>query len=70
MTEVKAQKQAGNNQITLLLCNGAVNTIEEVVFSMDPPQDYISSTEQNPIRRSTEEYNKVQLKVSHSAVVS
>jgi hypothetical protein len=30
--------------------NGAVNTTEETLFSMDPPRGYISSTEQNQIR--------------------
>jgi hypothetical protein len=31
-----------------LLGNGAINTtMEEAVFSMGPPRDYINSTEQN-----------------------
>jgi hypothetical protein len=47
-----------NTQATIgklqLLCNGAVNAIEEAVFSMDPPRDYISNTEQNQIRMRIE----------------
>jgi hypothetical protein len=61
---------ATNTQATigylLLLCNAAVNIIEEAVFSMGPSRDYISSTKQNQIRmriegvqRSITEYNGV-----------
>jgi hypothetical protein len=40
----KAYKEyAGNNRITSVAMQRAVNTTEEGVFSMDPSRDYISS---------------------------
>jgi hypothetical protein len=51
-THSRCNEYAGNNRIiSVAIQNGVVNTtVEEVMFSMVPPRNYISSTEQNQIR--------------------